>query len=236
MNWLDLPKNLRPSLEFLYFEEVDHAGHDFGPDSAEVNQAMRQVDAALATLVAGLKKRHLYDKTDIVLVSDHGMANTSNSRVVVTDDLVSPDTASLVVYGTVVGFDPLPGHEADAAKVLVGRHDHASCWKKADVPAQFHYGSNSRVPAIVCLADEGWMLEPKAEIAKWKKDHPGSHGFDPTLPSMQALFLAHGPDFRRGVTLAPFDNVDVYPLMAQITGLTPQPNDGNPAGIPGALK
>ena len=52
---------------------------------------------------------------------------------------------------------------------------------------------------------------------------------------MQALFLAHGPDFRQGVTLPAIDNVDVYPMLATITGLTPQKNDGDPAALAPAL-
>ena len=107
------------------------------------------------------------------------------------------------------------------------------------MPPQFHYGTNARVPAIVCLADEGWMFRTRAQVekdAKDKKTLPGSHGFDPALPSMQALFVAHGPDFRRGVTLPAFDNVSVYPLLAKITGLKPEANDGKLDDLQSALK
>ncbi|MGI8561225.1 MAG: alkaline phosphatase family protein, partial [Luteimonas sp.] len=57
----------------------------------------------------------------------------------------------------------------------------------------------------------------------------GSHGYDPQSPSMRALFVAHGPSFRRGVRIAPFDNVDVYPLLAHLVGVPPAPNDGDAA-------
>jgi predicted AlkP superfamily pyrophosphatase or phosphodiesterase len=55
------------------------------------------------------------------------------------------------------------------------------------------------------------------------------------LPDMRAIFIAHGPAFRHGVTLPAFDNVDVYPLLARITGVTPQKNDGDPATLAAAL-
>jgi hypothetical protein len=35
--------------------------------------------------------------------------------------------------------------------------------------------------------------------------------------------------------LPAFDNVDVYPLLARITGVTPQKNDGDPATLAAAL-
>ncbi len=43
---------------------------------------------------------------------------------------------------------------------------------------------------------------------------------------MQALFIAHGPAFRRGVTLPGIDNVDVYSTLARVAGVTPEKNDG----------
>jgi hypothetical protein len=36
---------------------------------------------------------------------------------------------------------------------------------------------------------------------------------------MRAVFVAHGPSFKSGVVLPVFDNVDVYPLLAKITGV-----------------
>jgi alkaline phosphatase D len=36
---------------------------------------------------------------------------------------------------------------------------------------------------------------------------------------MKAIFFAAGPDIRPGITLEPFENVNVYPLIARILGL-----------------
>jgi len=48
----------------------------------------------------------------------------------------------------------------------------------------------------------------------------GAHGFDPArVPDMKASFFAMGPDIRSGVTVEPFENVDVYPLVAKLLGL-----------------
>ena len=44
---------------------------------------------------------------------------------------------------------------------------------------------------------------------------------------MRAVFVAAGPSFRRGATLPAFDNVDVYPLLAKLLGVTPARNDGS---------
>jgi hypothetical protein len=52
---------------------------------------------------------------------------------------------------------------------------------------------------------------------------------------MAATFIANGPAFRAGTRLKSFDNVDVYPLLAKLVGVTPQPNDGNLADLALAL-
>ena len=53
------------------------------------------------------------------------------------------------------------------------------------------------------------------------------HGYDPaTMKSMRAIFYAVGPDIRPDSTVKPFENVNVYPLIAQILGLDPPKVDG----------
>eukprot|EP00958_Prasinococcus_capsulatus_P017128 scaffold1928_cov381-Prasinococcus_capsulatus_cf.AAC.26 len=36
LTWIDMPIESRPQLITLYFEEPDHSGHAYGPDSPEV--------------------------------------------------------------------------------------------------------------------------------------------------------------------------------------------------------
>jgi hypothetical protein len=46
------------------------------------------------------------------------------------------------------------------------------------------------------------------------------------MPEMKAIFFADGPDIKPGVKLAPFENVNVYPLIAHILDLNAPPVDG----------
>ena len=42
------------------------------------------------------------------------------------------------------------------------------------------------------------------------------------------MFRACGPDFRKGYTReSTFRNVNVYPLLAHLLGITPSPSDGS---------
>ena len=44
---------------------------------------------------------------------------------------------------------------------------------------------------------------------------------------MRGIFIAHGPAFRRGITVPPFRNIHVYPLLAEVLRITPAPADGS---------
>ena len=227
--WLDLPADQRPRFLTLYFDQVDHQGHDYGPNSPEVNEALRATDAALGRLVEQLKKRNLYKSTNLVIVSDHGMAEVDATRTVLLDNLIDLGHIDLVTSGIVVGINPKAGFEAETAKALLGKHEHVECWRKGELPPRLHYGTHARIPAIVCLPDSGWLVETREFHSRPNhKVHGGEHGYDNDAPDMRALFVAHGPAFKRGVTVPEFDNVDVYPLLTDLLGIKPQPNDGNP--------
>lgn len=68
---------------------------------------------------------------------------------------------------------------------------------------------------------------PRMIYVRNHKILPGEHGFDNTLSPMGASFYAWGPAFKHGLTIPPFENVNVYPLVAKILGLTtPRDIDG----------
>ena len=223
LSWLDLPADQRPRFETLYFDIVDSAGHRHGPDAAETRAAVASVDASIGRLVEGLKARGLYDRTLLVLVSDHGMAATSPDRVVWIDDIIDPAALQIGYGGAVLTADPAPGREAEVQQKLVGRHPHMECWNKADVPARLVYGSNPRVARIVCLVETGWLTATR--------DRPvtrpgGAHGYDNQAPEMQALFIAHGPGVIPGRRLTDLDSVDVQPVLARMLGVIAPQGDG----------
>jgi predicted AlkP superfamily pyrophosphatase or phosphodiesterase len=232
LGWHDKPVSERPGFLTLYFDEVDHNGHKFGPASSEVTHAAADVDAAIGRLVDGLAARH--DQANIVIVSDHGMAATSPDRIVRLDDIVPADSYRMVVGGTYAGIEPLPGKEHVLADALLKPQPHMQCWRKADIPARFAFGHNARVQPFFCLAEVGWLISKTG--AGGETHNLGAHGYDNQSPEMRATFIAEGPSIRSGVVLAPFDNVDVYPFVMHLIGVRPLASDGTIAPLEGALR
>ena len=230
--WLDLPPSQRPAFLTLYFDEVDHMGHEYGPDSEQVNEALRHVDSAVGRLVVGLSKRQL--TANIVVVSDHGMTATSEQRLIQLKPLLPAGSYRLVVSGAYAGLEPVAGHERELAAALAKTHPHMQCWPKQQIPARFEYGHNPRVPAYICLADAGWLIVDEKKAGE--KTSAGAHGYDNFLPEMGALFIAQGPAFRSHQVLARLDNVDVYPLLMHLLNVPAQPSDGKAEATAALLK
>jgi len=224
LDWLRRPAAKRPRFLTLYFDVVDSAGHEFGPSDGRTLEAVAQVDKWMGQLVDGLAA--LGQPANLVIVSDHGMAPTQSSRVVVLGQMLPLDDIKLFESGTYASLTPVPGKEAAVEKALLGKHAHMECWRKRDIPARFHYGANPRIPPIFCLAETGWLINAKAPE---KRFAGGNHGYDNYSPEMAALFIGHGPAFRPA-TLPAFDNVDVYPLLRDLMGLPAKPGvDGTDA-------
>lgn len=231
IDWLRRPAATRPKFVTLYFDTVDTAGHEYGPDDARTTAAVADVDARIGELVAGLAE--LGQSANLVIVADHGMAATSSARTIALNTIVPETDARAVETGPYATFAPLPGRDAAVAAELLKPHAHMSCWRKAAIPARFHYGTNPRVPPFLCLAEDGWTIVKTAPDKAWTG---GNHGYDNNLPDMRALFIASGPAFAAGKRIAMFDNVDVAPLLRDLLGLPAGAGlDGNDAPFQGMM-
>lgn len=237
--WLDLPRDgakgqRRPDIATLYFDIVDTAGHRFGPQSPEVDAALVSVDASMARLLAGLEARGLRDKAVLIIVSDHGMAATSPERVARLGPLASSrETADVLYTGPIASVEPVAGHEAKVEAEVLAPHDHMQCWRKADIPARFAFGTHRRVPSLFCLAEDGWEIL-KAD-AVFRGQGGGDHGYDNAAPDMQAIFIANGPGVRRGARITGLRNVDVHALLGRLLNIPVPADDGDPAATAGVL-
>lgn len=225
------PVRNRPKFLTLYFDTVDTAGHSFGLGAPETVASVRDVDALIGTLVDGLVE--MGQPANLVIVADHGMAPTSSERTIALDKIAPATDYRIVESGPYASLEPLPGREEALAKALTQPREHMQCWRKSEIPARFHYGSNARIPPWLCLAEPGWSIVPTAPTRSWTG---GNHGYDHEAPDMLALFIASGPAFKPGIIVPAFDNVDVYPMLARLIGITPHASDGNAATLAPILK
>jgi predicted AlkP superfamily pyrophosphatase or phosphodiesterase len=221
--WLHLPAAQRPHFITLYYSNVDHAGHEFGPDSPQTAEAVRHVDALVGMLEAKLNDLAL--PIDLFVVSDHGMENIAGHWVDLDHfaDLATFQTEGMLLYSS---------SERDAEKAyehLKGASDKFVVYRRRDVPKSLHYDENERGGDPVVVATGPYAIRahatnPLDTVPKNK----GGHGYDPQqFKTMRAIFYAIGPDIRPNTTVPAFENVNIYPLIATILGLDTTPTDGD---------
>jgi len=223
----------RPHFITIYYSEPDHEGHEFGPDAAETKAAVLKMDAMVARLKAALDSTHL--PIDLVIVSDHGMAKVEGGWITLDKlaDLTGFDAVGSLLYGKT---------EEDRVRVynqLKKASSQFVVYRRKDVPAGLNYSTNAREGDPVIVANGPYAIRAH-EPPAGKPDQPpipGMHGFDPhKVPQMKASFFAVGPDIAVGKTVAPFENVNLYPWMAHLLGLTPPKNDGSLNVLAGTLR
>lgn len=230
VSWLKKDKADRPTFLSLYFSIVDSEGHNHGPDSPEVVDAIVEVDRAVGRLIASLKTEKLYEDLNIILVSDHGMIKTNSQSVVYIDDYINLSEVSITDWYPILGIWPLDGVSTDSLyNQLHGKHPELDVYKKEDLPAEFGYSSHRRIPPILGVLSEGWAATDRAYYPNIvdRLNAGATHGYRPDLISMHGIFVAKGPAFKPGTTLPAVKNVDIYELMCHILGLNPAPNDGS---------
>jgi alkaline phosphatase D len=231
--WLRLPEADRPHFITLYYSEPDHEGHEFGPDAAETKAAVLKVDGLVGKLKAGLDATGL--SIDLVVVSDHGMAKVEGGWITLDQfaDLTGFESVGSLLYGKT---------EEDRARVynqLKKASSQFVVYRRRDVPPELNYSQNPREGDPVVIATGPYAIRAHAPPAG-RTDQPptaGAHGYDPrTLGQMKASFFAAGPDIVEGKTVQPFENVNLYPWLAHLLGLTPPKTDGSLNVLAGTLR
>jgi alkaline phosphatase D len=220
--WLRLPPERRPHFITLYFGDADRAGHETGVSSPETAQAVRRIDGVIARLVAAISLLGL--PVNLFVVSDHGMINVDSPWI------------DLERYANFSGFETVGSllyapNEAAAARVygrLRGASDRFTVYRRSQLPAHLHFSRNARAGDPVVVPTGPYLIRARRSGNANETPPQGMHGYDPrTMPEMNAVFYAAGPHIRPGATVAPFENVHLYPLIARILGLQAGPIDGH---------
>ncbi|KAK5722925.1 hypothetical protein LTR17_014138 [Elasticomyces elasticus] len=255
LGWLDLPgsldapgaagQELRPQLIAAYVPDVDSDGHKYGPNSTYIKSTIAEVDGMLGSLFDGIARRNLTDIVNIIIVSDHGMATTSVSRLIQLEDLIDTSLIEHTDGWPLYGLRPYDSSPEkllqlytmllEQSKLPKYKHAFEVYLRDKDMPERFHFSNNDRIAPLWLVPKAGWAIVVKdefdvaASIQSGEVYHPlGLHGYDNHHPLMRAMFVARGPAFPHipGSELAPFQNTEVYNIVCDSLGLKPVANNG----------
>jgi predicted AlkP superfamily pyrophosphatase or phosphodiesterase len=219
VNWLKLPADKRPHFITFYFPQVDDAGHKYGPNSQEVANAVHFVDSAVYELTKAVNTTGL--KVNYIFVSDHGMSEPDTQHPLPTP--AGLDTSKFYISGDRMVVELIAKNPADIRPTYEALKKDAKdydVYLRDDIPAHLHRTTiddwHNRIGDILLLPHFPKLFNIYNRVLD-----KGQHGYDPkSVKDVHAIFYAWGPVFRSHTQIEPFPNVDIYPLVTQILGLT----------------
>ena len=236
LDWLAMPEAKRPHLLTLYFSDVDTAEHRYGPESPQEAAAIMDVDRNLAALKAGIARLGLEKRVNIIVVSDHGMTKVKPEPMIWLDDYINLDEVMVPKFASINGPSGGPfvhifvKDKANIDRIyhqLANANPKLRVYRRGHLPKRWHLNNADRTGDIFAVAEPGYLIFAHGLHSKYPGLPRGMHGYDRHGHDMYGSFIADGPAFRDGVVAEPFDNVNVYGLIANILHIKPARNDGD---------
>lgn len=241
-------ETVRPHLLMLHIFQVDHWQHQRGMWSREAKEAIEAADAQIARLIATAKRIGIWQRTALVIVSDHGFAPVSQrfrpGAVLRELGLVTLDNRNRITDWQAVTLT-VSGHAyiylRDPADSAVQRKVLETFQALAAQPGS-GVGRVYTQREIVELGGDpqAFLALEGAEGFSIASGYTGeriagptnlaTHGFDPARDDMQASLIVYGPRIAPGkITGARL--IDVAPTAARWLGLKLPHADGRPLDI-----
>ena len=168
------------------------------------------------------------------------MVNLSDQRVINLDPWIDlsafnvPDWSSNrnSVHAPFLNLYAEPKLVDAAYKNLHKAHPKMRVLRRGHFPENYHFDHPQREPDLMLLADTGWSIyasrdksqpQPMAKLGR----SVATHGYDNQDSLMHAIFIASGPAFKKKFTAKPFDNIEVYGLLACALKIKPANTDGS---------
>jgi predicted AlkP superfamily pyrophosphatase or phosphodiesterase len=240
-----------PDLMMIHFVAGDAMTHEHGMWSAQANAATELADKQLARIIEACRRRGIWDRTALFVVSDHGFApNHTELRPAV----LFRDKKLIEVNAAGKPVSWRAGVQANGGSAYIYLFDPGDQQAAAEVRAALapFVGGKGPIKRIIEAEEIRRMGgDPAAFIAldgadgvgfqegvkgTWVTTPAGArghHGWAPDNPAMRASFLAYGAGIPR-TDLGPVRLLDVGPTVAAWLGVVLPEASGKPiAGLQG---
>jgi arylsulfatase A-like enzyme len=240
-----------PKYTLLWLSEPDKTQHETGVGSSNSLAAIEVSDKNLAEIIKSLKEKGVYDKTDIMIVSDHGFSTIQRGPHLVdilkragftaAKKFDNPEAGDVMVVGLggSVMFYVVDRTESVIQRLVefLQTSDFAgTIFSRLKIEGTFpletvRYASTNNAPDVIISlrwsADRNEYgasgLMYSMEGTKGKGSHASLSPFD-----THNTLVASGPDFKKGLLNdIPSGNIDVTPTVLWLLGVPPpSPLDG----------
>ncbi len=235
IEWLNLPLEERPHLISLYFSFPDSPSHKFGPWGKNTKEAVMSADSLIGDLLQKVEKLAL--PINIIVVSDHGLSEieVKSNTFIDFETLINMSDTSFIAIpsGAAVNIYGKDTSKIDSLyAVLKSKEENFTVFKKTEFPLNWHYNANSRIGDLLVLANKGYYIPRNNQKEAYAELELGSmigiHGYDPYQnKDMHGIFYAMGPNIKKGLKVPTFQNIDIFPFIAELLQLEIPAIDGN---------
>ena len=239
---------LKPNVAYVWMSEPDHTQHAYGPGAPEALAVIRNDDRNLGLVLETLDKLGLRERTNIMVISDHGFSQTVhgvNLRQELLDGGFKADDVVIASSGQTVA---LHVKDRDPAKIrtiveflqkqawtgVVFTAKGAGAAHEGAVAGTFalefaHLGGSERSPDIVFTFPwssarnrhgvQGTDYVMLASGTTGPRDTTAAGHGSMSPWTVKNTMLAWGPDFKRGARMrTPSANADVTPTILHLLG------------------
>ncbi|HEX7086333.1 MAG TPA: ectonucleotide pyrophosphatase/phosphodiesterase [Vicinamibacterales bacterium] len=240
-----LVRTFKPSLTLLHIFDTDSASHAEGPDSPQALEALERADGHVATMIKAVEDAGLADRTDIVIVSDHGFLPLEKqlhpNAIFKREGLIETNE-----NGTITGWQAYyKGNGGSGFVYLRNRDDEAL---KRRVRELLDALAADPANGIEKVWDEQDLAQigatPDAVFALTMKPgfysggghrelltslgSRGGHGFDPNRTELHASLIMAGPSVTRKGDLGIVRMSQIAPTIARWFGVQLDPEADAP--------
>lgn len=148
VNWLMLSVDIT----FFYLYEPDSTGHSYGPDSIKYYEMLSELDDLLGYLIGQLKAKKIYDKLNLIIVSDHGMSQLYENQNVLIGDYITNvecviDKKKSLLDAVAIIYPTDAKYEDEIVRNL-SRAENLYVYKRSQVPREYHFREHSRIGTL----------------------------------------------------------------------------------------
>ena len=219
IKWFEKPIKNRPRLVLLYFHEPDNTGQKYGPRSKENKLMVESVDRTIGNILNKLKTLTIYKKLNVILVSDHGMTEIDKTKKIVLSKYIDTKKIKMEGSGAYTLLYSDENNEIEKSYLELKQLSNIDVYKKENIPDKWRFKRHHRIKDILIVAKEGWTILKDNLEGSYYFYSKAAHGYDNDLQSMQAIFFAQGPAFKKDYTISSINNIDIYPLIAHILNI-----------------
>jgi len=236
-------KTKKPDLLTLHLTELDTIRHQKGVFSDDVYTVLGKVNECLGHIFEAMKKANTFDKTNIILLGDHG-GNDFDHYILLNSLFHQAGLITLDDNGKVSDWEAYANSAGGSVQVHLKTPSDSKLYTQVkELLEEFTNRKNSPIKHLFTTADTkinnhlsgtySFVLEAKdnyifgSYIREYdiipssdiKNSYKCDHGFLPSHKNLKTLLLGKGPDISEGIIIEKCNLVDEGPTFAKLLNL-----------------